>query len=60
MAAWAAVAWCGVVLVVCSLPPNFVAAGMLGGLLALLTLTYFVFVRGRFAGPRVDLAMLER
>ena len=57
--AWAAVVWCALVLVVCSLPPNFLAAAMLGGVVLALAITYFAVVRARFQGPKVDLAMLE-
>ena len=58
--AWVAVAWCAFVLVVCSLPPNFLAGALLGGLIVVLAVVFFVFVRRRFKGPKVDLAMLER
>ena len=60
LVAWLAVTWCALVLVVCSLPPNFLAAAMLAGLVLVLTMTYFAFVRARFKGPKVDLAMLEQ
>jgi amino acid transporter len=58
--AWAAVAWCVVVLVVCSLPPNTLAAKMLGGCVVLLAVVYAAVVRRRFTGPRVDLAHFEQ
>jgi len=57
--AWIAVAWSAVVLAVCSLPPNQLPAAMLGGALLALAFLYFVFVRSRFAGPNVTLAILE-
>jgi len=50
--AWGAVAWSIAVLVVCSLPPNAIAGAMIAGVIALLAATYFVFVRGKFRGPR--------
>lgn len=57
--AWAAAAWSAFVLAVCSLPPNTLAAKLLGGvLLALVALWSFV-VKKRFEGPRVTLAALE-
>lgn len=58
--AWLAVAWCAFVLVVCSLPPNTLAAKLLGAVLALLVTLWIVVVRRRFTGPKVDLAALER
>jgi amino acid transporter len=58
--AWAAVLWSAFVLVVCSLPPNQLPAAMLLGLLVVLGLVYAALFRGRFAGPKVDLATLER
>jgi 4-amino-4-deoxy-L-arabinose transferase-like glycosyltransferase len=51
--------WCAFVLGVCSLPPNQLPARLLGVLLALLIGVYVLFVRGRFAGPKVQLASLE-
>jgi amino acid transporter len=58
--AWLAVAWSLFVLAVCSLPPNTLAAKLLFGVLALLLVVWIAFVRSRFAGPKVDLATLER
>jgi len=58
--AWAAVAWCIFVLVVCGLPPNQLPARMLAGAIVLLGLLYVTFVRKRFEGPRVKLAALEQ
>ena len=58
--AWAAVGWCIFVLVVCSLPPNQLPAGMLAGAIVVLGLLYLVVVRKRFEGPRVKLAALEQ
>jgi amino acid transporter len=58
--AWAAVAWTAVVVGVCSLPPNGLGGAFLGGAAVLLVAAYFAFIRGRFRGPKVDLAMLER
>lgn len=57
--AWAAALWCVFVLFVCSLPPNVDAAEMLGGVIVVLGLVWFVALRSRFAGPKVDLAELE-
>jgi amino acid transporter len=58
--AWAAVLFCLFVLLVCSLPPNQLPAGMLCGLLVVLGAIYFFFARHRFSGPKVDLSMLEK
>ena len=57
--AWVAVAWSVVVLAVCSLPPNQLPAAMLVGAELVLGVVYFAFVRRRFEGPRVTLAILE-
>ena len=57
--ACAAVVWCAFVLIVCSLPPNQLPAGMLAALVSALVLIWFAVVRGRFAGPKVKLANLE-
>ena len=57
--AWVATLWCGFVLVVCSLPPNVVAAKMLGGVVVVLALIWFGAVRRRFVGPKVNLAEFE-
>ncbi|AKV02723.1 amino acid transporter [Labilithrix luteola] len=57
--AWAAVTWGGIVLIVCSLPPNQLPAGMLAFALLVLATIYFTFVRHRFEGPKVKLATLE-
>lgn len=58
--AWAATLWCVFVLVVCSLPPNQLPAGMLGVLVVVLTASYLILLRGRFVGPKVKLASLEQ
>ncbi|HQY61550.1 MAG TPA: amino acid permease [Polyangiaceae bacterium] len=55
----AAALWCVGVLVVCSLPPNLGAGGVLAGLAAALGLLWLISVRGRFQGPRVQLVDLE-
>lgn len=57
--AWAALAWSIFVLVVCSLPPNQLPAGMLGALVVVLVVVYAGSLRGRFVGPKVTLANLE-
>jgi len=57
--AWAAVLWSAFVLVVCSLPPNQLPAGLLGGVVVALVILYLAVVRKRFAGPKVTLATLE-
>lgn len=54
-----AVLYAVVVLFVCSLPPNDLAARLLVGCLAALAVLYFAVVRKRFAGPKVTLAALE-
>ncbi len=58
--AWGAVLWTGFVLVVCTLPPNRVAGGMLAGMVVVLAVVWVAVVRRRFAGPEVSLAALER
>jgi amino acid transporter len=58
--AWIAVVWCAGVIAVCSLPPNVLAAKMLGGCVLVLAVVYVVFVRKRFTGPRVTLDAFER
>jgi len=55
-----AVLWSGFVLVVCALPPNRTPAVLLAGVLVVLLVLHHLFARGRFKGPRVDLAALER
>jgi amino acid transporter len=57
--AWLAVVWCAFVLVVCSLPPNMLAAKTLAGTVIGLAVLYLVIVRRTFAGPKVSLAALE-
>jgi amino acid transporter len=57
--AWLAVAWSAFVLVVCSMPPNMLAAKLLFCFIGALVVTWFAFVRARFTGPKVDLATLE-
>ncbi len=56
--AWGAVAWAGFVFVVCALA-NGLAAGLFAGLLLGLGGLWVGRVRGRFAGPKVDLARFE-
>jgi amino acid transporter len=58
--AWAATGFCLFVLVVCSLPPNQLPAGMLAGLVAVFGVVYLVFARRHFRGPKVTLKSLER
>ncbi len=60
LVAWSAVAWGVVVLVVCALPPNHAAGFLLVGVVAVLAAVYIVGVRGRFAGPPITLADLQR
>jgi amino acid transporter len=55
----AAVLWCSFVLVVCSLPPNQLPAGMLAVVVVALGTLYRLVVRHRFRGPKIDLARLE-
>jgi amino acid transporter len=57
--ACAALLWSFFVLIVCSLPPNQLPAGMLGVLVVMLLLVYAFLFRGRFTGPKVSLASLE-
>jgi amino acid transporter len=58
--AWLAIGWCAVVLAVGSLPPNGLSGAILMGAVVVLGILYAVAVRGRFRGPRVDLAAAER
>jgi amino acid transporter len=58
--AWIAIGWCAAVLAVGSLPPNGLGGGIFAGAVVFLALLYFAAVRGRFRGPRVDLAAAER
>ena len=58
--AWSAAVWCVFVLVVCALPPNSTAGVMLGGVVGSLAVLYVTTVRGRFRGPRLALADVER
>ncbi|MGO9710524.1 MAG: amino acid permease [Polyangiaceae bacterium] len=57
--AWGATAWSAFVLVVCALPPNAVAGGMIAGTVVGLALFYLLVVRGRFRGPSLDLRAIE-
>jgi amino acid transporter len=58
-AAWFAVAWCALVIAVCCLPPNVLAAKMLAGCVIVLAALWFLLVRRSFKGPKVHLATLE-
>jgi amino acid transporter len=55
-----AIGWGVFVLVVCSLPPDVLPSRMLGGMLLVLAIVYFAFVRQRFKGPAITLAKLEK
>jgi amino acid transporter len=57
--AWAAVAWSGVVGLVCTLA-NPLAMELFAALLVALAVLWTTRVRARFAGPKVDLAHFER
>lgn len=57
--AWVGAAWTAWVLLVCALPPNHVGGTLLLVLVIALAAFYRAFVRGKFRGPRVDLAALE-
>jgi len=57
--AWVAVAWTGIVEIVCGLA-NHVAAAGFAALAAMLALLWVKRVRGRFSGPKVDLRAFER
>jgi hypothetical protein len=57
--AWLAVVWTAFVLAVCALPPNTLGGELLAGVIGLLGALYLGWVRGRFAGPRVQLVDLE-
>jgi amino acid transporter len=58
LVAWMAVVWSGFVFVVCTMANGLSALLFVGLLLALLGL-WLARVRGRFTGPRVDLAHFE-
>jgi amino acid transporter len=58
--AFFATLWSLFVLVVCSLPPNQLPAGLLAALVIGLVALYLSRIRGRFSGPKVKLANLER
>jgi amino acid transporter len=57
--AWLAVLWSAFVLVVCSIPPNAIAGAMIAGVALALAAFYFAFVRGRFRGPKLNLADID-
>ena len=58
--AWLAGAWALVVVGVFAVPPNHVFGLVLLVVLALLAIVYHGFVRGKFAGPKVNIDALER
>jgi len=58
--AWLAVLWSFAVLVACSLPPNVTAGAMLVVVVVLVLVVYVTTVRGKFAGPQITIASLER
>ncbi|MDB4996156.1 MAG: amino acid transporter [Myxococcaceae bacterium] len=58
--AFAAVLWAIAVLGICSLPPNWTAGAMLAVLVVVLVIVYLAFVRGRFKGPKVTMAAMEK
>jgi amino acid transporter len=58
--AWAAVAWSLFVLAAFALPAGGAYARLLVGIVAALGVVYAAFVRGRFAGPQIHLAELEK
>jgi len=58
--AWLAVGWSAAVLVVCSLPPNITAGAMLAALTVVILVVYATTIRGKFAGPKITIASLER
>jgi amino acid transporter len=54
-----AVAYCAFVLVCFAIPPNVVYGELIGGVVAFIVMLYLVFARGRFRGPKIDLAQIE-
>ena len=58
--AWGAVLWTVAVLVVCALPPNQTAGYLLAAVVAVLAAVYVFGVRGRFRGPPISLADMQR
>ena len=58
--AWGAVLWTALVLVVCALPPNQTAGYLLAAVVAVLAAVYVFGVRGRFRGPPISLADMQR
>jgi amino acid transporter len=57
--AWGAVAWAAFVLVAFAIPHQGAYAVLLLVIAATLALSYVVFVRGKFAGPRIALNAVE-
>jgi amino acid transporter len=55
-----AVLWAMFVVLVFFIPPNLPFGLVLASLVVFLAAMYFLLVRGRFAGPKVDIASLER
>ncbi len=54
-----AVVYCAFVLVCFAIPPNQVYGELIAGIAVAIVLAYVVFARGRFHGPKIDLASLE-
>jgi amino acid transporter len=54
-----AVAYCAFVLVCFAIPPNQIYGELIGGIAAAIVVLYMVFARGRFRGPKIDLAQIE-
>ena len=59
LVAWLAVVWSLSVLVICCLPPNGTAGLLLGGVVSVVVVLYFLVARGKFTGPKVTMASLE-
>ncbi len=57
--AWLASAWCVLVVVVSVLPPNTAAGIALAITVSLVVALWFLRARGRFVGPKIDLATFE-
>ncbi len=54
-----AVVYCAFVLVCFAVPPNQVYGEVIGAIAVAIVVAYVVFARGRFRGPKIDLAALE-
>jgi amino acid transporter len=54
-----AVVYCAFVLACFAIPPNVVYGELIGGVVLGIVILYVAFARGRFRGPKIDLAQIE-